>query len=777
MAGVLSALIGCLVLSGWALGIDRLKSIAPGFDTMKPDAALAFVLAGMALSLAAKKESDGWTRWLPRTLAIVVELIALVTLVEYSSGWNLGINQWLFWAAGEPHSAVPAHMAPDAAISFLFVSPALLLIDARNARAQMVSSYLAVAAGSIALLALAGYAYGFESANGADPYIHMALYAAATFLVLCAGILMARPDRGLAASITGESVGAIVLRRLLPVAIGAPLFIGWLVLQGYRAGAYEEVVSSSLVAFSSIAVITALVWSTSVHLNQLDAARRSAEEALWASQARFKAAAEGSLDAFFILESVRDASGRIADFKFLEVNSRGAKLISTPRDAVLGQSLCELLPHNRTQGFLEKYARVVETGEPLEEEFPISVPEIDARWLRHQVTKVGDGIAITSRDVTERRQAEEEKTRLANDLRLLLDSTDEGLYGVDVKGLCTFVNGSAARMLGYSVAEALDKNMHDLIHHTCLGGQRYFEDDCLIHQAFHEGRGVRVDSEVFWRKDGSSFPIEYSSYLIIEDGVIKGAVVAFTDITERKQAGERIKKLNEDLTRRAVELTVTNKELEAFSYSVSHDLRAPLRSIDGFSLALLEDYGGSLDPEGRDYLHRVRAASQRMGELIDDMLALSRLTRSEMRREEVNLSATADRIATELRRSDPKRHAEFVIEPDLVAHGDARLLEVALENLLGNAWKFTSRQPWARIELGATKLDGARTFCVKDNGAGFDMAYAGKLFGAFQRLHGTTEFPGNGVGLATVQRIIHRHGGRIWAEGEVGRGATFYFTL
>lgn len=235
------------------------------------------------------------------------------------------------------------------------------------------------------------------------------------------------------------------------------------------------------------------------------------------------------------------------------------------------------------------------------------------------------------------------------------------------------------------------------------------------------------------------------------------------EIAERKKAEEA--------------LEVANKELEAFSYSVSHDLRAPLRSIDGFSQALLEDYTERLDEQGRDYLHRVRAASQRMAQLIDDMLKLSRVTRAELSREEVDLSALAQEIAVELRRAQPGREVEFTVASGLRVHGDPKLLRIVIENLLGNAWKFTGKRSGARIEFGMTHRDGKPAYFVRDNGVGFDMAYAGKLFGAFQRLHDSREFPGTGIGLATVQRVIHKHGGRVWAEGEVEKGATFYFTL
>ena len=246
-------------------------------------------------------------------------------------------------------------------------------------------------------------------------------------------------------------------------------------------------------------------------------------------------------------------------------------------------------------------------------------------------------------------------------------------------------------------------------------------------------------------------------------------------LVRSRTLAERASKDLEDANR---ELEGTNRELEAFSYSVSHDLRAPLRSIDGFSRILLEDYADRLDEEGEDYLGRVRGASKHMGTLIEDLLDLSRVSRGPLRREVIDLSAMARDIVKKLERSHPERRVKFVAQEGVVAFGDANLLAVALENLLGNAWKFTSKRDEATIEFGAVPHGGGGVaYYVRDDGAGFDPRYADKLFGAFQRLHGLEEFEGTGIGLATVARIVHRHGGRVWAESEVGEGATFCFTL
>lgn len=232
-----------------------------------------------------------------------------------------------------------------------------------------------------------------------------------------------------------------------------------------------------------------------------------------------------------------------------------------------------------------------------------------------------------------------------------------------------------------------------------------------------------------------------------------------------------------ELRHRGQALEAANKELDAFCYSVSHDLRAPLRGIDGFSQVLLEDYGGKLDSGGQEYLRRVRAATQRMGQLIDDLLRLSRLSTESLTITDINLSALVQDIIGELRQRDPARDTVVSIAPAISARGDARLLRSVLENLLGNAWKYTGKKQSAVIEFGAMQQDGEPVYFVRDNGAGFDMQYAGKLFGAFQRMHKPEDFPGAGIGLALSMRIVRRHGGRIWAEAQPDRGATFFFTL
>lgn len=358
----------------------------------------------------------------------------------------------------------------------------------------------------------------------------------------------------------------------------------------------------------------------------------------------------------------------------------------------------------------------------------------------------------------------EEMDRLRRRIQLILDSAGEGIYGLDADGRAIFVNPAAAAMVDWSEPEIVGRPLHEMVHHSRQDGSAYPVSECPIHRTLQTGEVFSVTDEVFWRRDRSSFPVEYVCTPIKEDDSVVGAVVIFRDVSEKR--------------RRETMLKQANNELEAFAHSVSHDLRAPLRAMDGFSRALVEDFGESLPEQAQDYLERIRTGAGRMAQMIDDLLLLSRSTRGDLELQDIDLSEMAERIVEELHQTEPKSaRAHFTVGTGLLAFADPRLLELALRNLIENAWKYSARRRPPKIEVGCTTDGGRTVYYVRDNGVGFDMAYSDKLFQPFHRLHGVGEFPGTGIGLSIVARVIGRHGGEVWAESEPGKGATFYFTL
>jgi len=388
------------------------------------------------------------------------------------------------------------------------------------------------------------------------------------------------------------------------------------------------------------------------------------------------------------------------------------------------------------------------------------------------------GGMITYTEVTtERKLAEKALRDSEKKYRDLYESMMDAFAIIDMEGRIIEFNNSFRELVGYSTDELYR------LTYTNLTPEKWHlkEAKIIADQVLQRGYSDVYEKE-YITKGGITIPIEVRTYLIRDEkGENAGMWAIIRNISERKKAEEEIQQLNQTLEskveERTAQLADANKELESFSYSVSHDLRTPLRALDGFSLAVLEDYGSIMDHNGKHYLNRIREASQKMAQLIDAMLILSRVTKAEMNRSTVNLSELAENIAGELSANEPDRKVTWKIASGMVVSADQILIKSVMENLMNNAWKFTAKQSRSTIEVGKLVQGENDVFYVKDDGAGFDMKFASKMFGPFQRFHSNTEFEGTGIGLATVSRIINKHGGRIWAESEPEKGATFYFTL
>jgi hypothetical protein len=383
-----------------------------------------------------------------------------------------------------------------------------------------------------------------------------------------------------------------------------------------------------------------------------------------------------------------------------------------------------------------------------------------------------------TKEQSERKNVENTLKKRDEQLRLITDNMLDIVVHIDSDGFIHYLSPSVKTVLGYNPEEILGLKISELkkfVHPEDFPTVKTgFEQVFTNNTSIVEYRCQNVNGNYLWLE-------AIGNVLASNSQKLRGAVFVIRNINDRKIAENKLKQYHDELEKmvieRTAELETINKELESFSYSVSHDLRAPLRRIDGFSQALLEDYSDKMDEQGLYYLNRMRIASQRMAQLIDDLLELSRLSRTTIKIEDVNLSSMAKNIANELKTNHPQRDVNFIIGDNIMVKGDPRLFQILMENLLDNAWKFTSNKRESIINFGFQDDNGRLTYFVKDNGCGFNMEESEKIFKPFKRLNSENKFPGSGIGLATVQRIVAKHGGVIWAQGEIGIGSTFYFTL
>jgi len=508
-----------------------------------------------------------------------------------------------------------------------------------------------------------------------------------------------------------------------------------------------------------------------LHTQTLRLQRTQAERESSEKDALFKALINNTSAMVFI----KDLDGH-----YLLVNGVLEGLLNIKASAIIGKTDYDFFPKAVADTFHANDLKMIASGVPTEFEEIFEFQHIRRTYMTNKFPLFkNDGtcyaICGISTDITKLKQNEQKIKESEHELALIINNMQDTYYRTNLNGELTRASPSVNSLLGYKVEEILGTKMADL--YVDSQGREQF----LAKLQETNGRVLAYEAPLL-HKDGSHVWVSTNAHYCYDDqGTISGIEGTTRDVTRLKAAEAELKthqeRLEELVAQRTAGLEASNRELESFSYSVSHDLRSPLRSIDGFSMVLLEDYGPKLDDEGRDYLRRVRQASQRMGDLIDDLLMLSRVARLGFKLEKISLSDLVEDIMEDLRQQAPMRKVEAIIQADVDARGDSNLIRIALENLLSNAWKYTSKNAVAKIEFGVKIQDGQKVYCICDNGVGFNMKYSDKLFGAFERLHRTDEFEGTGIGLATVQRIIQRHGGTIWAEAEIGKGAAFYFTM
>jgi PAS domain S-box-containing protein len=491
--------------------------------------------------------------------------------------------------------------------------------------------------------------------------------------------------------------------------------------------------------------------------------------------------AQASLSLAQMAESVRDSLDAVwtlnLEASIMGWNSAAERLFGYQAEEVLGRPVSVLAPAGLGNESAELFARM-RNGEPIASYETVRVRKgggllyvnLTLSPIRNQAGEI-QGASVLASDMTERRRSEEM-------FRIAVDAAPNAMVMADAEGKIVLVNTQTETLFGYTRRELVGSEVEILIPRRYRGAHPAYRVDFMREP---HARAMGVGRDLYGvRKDGSEFPVEIGLNPIRTD---RGTLVlsAIIDITQRKQADAEIKRLNLNLERRVAErtaeLTAANAELESFSYSVAHDLRAPLRQIAGFSKILVEECGPEISGDSRRYLKRIQDGAQHMGNLVDDLLLLAKVSRQALSRRPTALNELIRSVLERLQPECAGREIRWEIDPLWTAHCDPTLVAQIFANLLSNAIKFTRLRAAAVIQIGQIGMNGQRVIFVRDNGAGFDMAHAGKLFGVFQRLHKASEFEGTGVGLANVQRIVHKHGGRIWAEAALDQGATFFLTL
>ncbi|WP_148662873.1 PAS domain-containing sensor histidine kinase [Scytonema hofmannii] len=901
VTSAITIFVGCIVLIGWTLDINLLKSVLPELLSMKANTAIAFLLAGVSLWHSILGEQKRKSSFVARLTAIAVSSIGLLTLCQYILGWNLRIDELLFKDLPNAlDTSHPGRMGVNTALNFVLSGVALWLLGQRTNRSDYLSQGSSIVVALISLQTIIGYIYGVRNFYHLGVYTtSMALHTALTFVALCVGVLYIRPNTGFMRTITSELNGGAIARLWIPAVLILPLILGWLTLLGQTAKQYDAAFSVSLLVVLLDGIFLGLIWQNAKFLNQLDSTRQKAEKALRESEERYRLLVENVPQ----LVWTSQPNGFIEYFNQRWLDYTGLQLHQT-----LGWDWQQVVHPEDLPGVLESWTTGLRTGNRVEAQYRLRRFDGVYRWHIVQALPLCDSNGTitkwfgTCTDIDDRKRAEIALRQSESRLRFFVESDLIGIISSDIHGRLKEVNDAFLSIVGYTrkdflverlegkdltppeflpldeaaLAEAKVKGSSSpyekayirkdgtrvpvLVGCTIVGEQqeeaiafvldiselkrtqaaltesekrfRHVTDTApmmvwmsgrdklcnYFNKPWLEftGRTMEMETGNGWLEGlhpedlqhcletymsafdaRLRFQMEYrlrrfdGKYRWLFDigvprltpeGEFLGYIGSCIDIEDRKQTEAQMRQINETLEervkKRTVQLESANRELESFSYSVSHDLRAPLRHITGFVDLLQKRLAEtSLDETSQHYLDIITEATKQAGKLIDDLLTFSRVGRSEMRHTNVDMNLLLREVQRDLLPETKNRKISWQIESLPQVHGDPSMLRLVLRNLLENAIKYSKTRSLAEITVGCISEEQEVVFFVRDNGIGFDMRYVHKLFGVFQRLHSDPQFEGTGVGLANVQRIVHRHGGRVWAESEIEKVTTFYFAL
>ncbi|HZJ35682.1 MAG TPA: PAS domain S-box protein [Gillisia sp.] len=743
--------LGILVLLGWTFDIDFLKRPFSGLVSMNPLTATCFILSSLSLFMLAGDHKTRREQHVGFALAYIVLAAGILDLGGFILSIDTPIDTWLFHSKLERDMTgiISNSMAPNTALGFILTALTLLFLNKQTRKNHVSSQYLALFISILAMIELLGYLFHVDSFYRNLKYFPMAIHTAIGFLLIAIALLVANPEKGFMAEFIGNSSRAVIARKMIPVAVIFPIGIGLIMLYLDRKGLITEELGIAMHSVANIMLFLIVIWFVIRELNRKDLQRKQAEDQM---------------------EQYRHFFNNSNDFSCI-ANVEGRFEIINPRfERVLGYSEKELL-ENQFFNFIhpDDIAGTVHEVEKLKSgattiNFINRYRKKNGEYLWFEWHSTPDPVTgklyAIARDISERITIEENlehSLKETTDYKYALD--ESGIVAItDQNGIINYANDNFCKISKYSREELIG------------------QDHRIINSGYHPKEFIRdlwvtIAKGEIWRgeiknkaKDGSYYWVDTSIIpFLTEQGKPFQYVVIRADITDRKRVEEQLLEIN--------------KELESFSHSVSHDLRSPLRAVNGYAKILQEDYGTQLDEEANRVLGNIMINANKMGQLIDDLLAFSRIGRKEIVMTNLDMANIVAKVRNELMSLHPNQNIEFKINELLPACGDPAAIKQVWTNLISNAIKYSSTKEKAIIEIGSSANVSYNHYYIKDNGAGFDMQYADKLFGVFQRLHSNEEFEGTGIGLALVQRIINKHGGRIRGEGKVGEGAMFNFTL
>jgi PAS domain S-box-containing protein len=804
LASVVVMTVGALVLVGWASGVATLKSLVPGLAPMNPMSAVLFMLAGISLAALHSAPPGSRVYGFGRAAAAAVALIGFLKLLAHFGHWDLGVDQLLFSTKlVDPQSRLVNRMAPNTALIFLLSGLGMAFLDRETRRGWRLAQFPVVVAGFLALVAVLGYAYRVMELYSARVQFPMALNAALAFLLLCFGILAARPDKGMMGMITSDSAGGIAARRLLPAAIVVPAILGGLQLWAVKARLVPGPVAGSLLVVANMVFFFALVWWTARLLYHTDLEGKRAERRLLVQYTASRALAESrtlreavprilqsiceTLDwpvggmwnvdprsnSLSCVEVWRVPEPRLEEFESVSRAASFPPGVGLPGRVwasgqpawipdVVKDNNFPRAPYAAKAGLHGALGFPIRRGEQvlgMMEFFSSKIQQPDEDLLQ-MLAAVGSQIG----QFIERRRMEQALRDSEALYHSLVETLPVNILRKDLAGRITFGNKLYCESMGKSLADLRGKTDFDLFPKELA--DKYTADDRRV----IEIRQVFEDVEQHQKPDGQNLYVHVMKGPVFDaSGEVIGTQIIFWDETARKQAEEA-------LARTAAELTRSNRELEQFAYVASHDLQEPLRMVASYTQLLQRRYKDQLDATANEFIYFAVDGALRMQKLINDLLTYSRVGTRGKSFESIDCESVFNTAMANLKIAVEESHAVVTHGPLPTVLADGLQFTQLFQNLIGNAIKFRAKEP-PRVHVSADWVDGEWIFAVRDNGLGIDPQYFDRIFVIFQRLHSREDYPGTGIGLAVCKKIVERHGGRIWVESEVGRGSTFYFSL